>query len=107
MVPSFVLKALAGSLRKQVISDVGLPIGRGASPRPYKAWRLWRAFAWGLAIAFLLQANHWLEIYHGFQTSSFVTPASDLIGRLDVVPVIFVLVAVARNAFMKRRRVKT
>jgi len=106
MLAPYIIKALAGSLRKQVVSDVGLPFGGGASPRPYKPWRLWRAFAWGLGVAVLSQANHWVEVYRNFQNSSFVMAADDLIGRLDVVPVIFVLVAVARNAIMKRRAPK-
>ena len=107
MASPFVLKLLAGSLRKHVFSGAGLQMSRGANPRPYKPWRLWRAFAWGLGVAILSQANHWVEIYRGFQTANFVTSTGDLIGRLDVVPVIFVLVAAGRNAFMKPRRAKT
>jgi hypothetical protein len=95
-------------VRKQVASGTGLPLpasGR-AAPRPYKPWRLWRAFVWGLGVAILFQAAHWAEIYQRFQTASFVTATDDLIGRLDLLPVIFVLVAAARNAVMKRRRAK-
>ena len=104
MVSPFVLKTVAGAVRKHVFSGEGLQMGAGRASRPYKPWRLWRAFAWGVGIAFLFQANHWLEIYHNFQTLSFVAAAADLIGRLDVLPAIFVLVAAARNAVMKRRR---
>jgi hypothetical protein len=104
MVPHFVLKALAGSLRKHVFSGADLQMGGRATPRPYKPWRLWRAFAWGIVLAILFQASHWAEIYHEFETSSLVTSASDVIGRIDVIPIIFVLVAAARNAVMKRRR---
>jgi hypothetical protein len=106
MLSSFVLRTLAGAVRKQVVSGVGLPMSGRGTPRPYKPWRLWRAFAWGLAVAILFQANHWVEIFHRFQNSDFVTAAGDLIGRLDLLPVIFVLAAVARNAIMKRRRAK-
>jgi hypothetical protein len=106
MLSSFVLKTLAGAVRKQVISGAGLPMSRKGTPRPYKPWRLWRAAAWGLGLAVLFQANHWVEIFHRFQTSSLITAAGDLIGRLDLLPVIFVLVAAARNAIMKRRRAK-
>jgi len=104
MVSPFLLKALAGSVRKHVLSGANLQMRGRSAPRPYKPWRLWRAFAWGLGVAVLSQANHWIEIYRGFQTSSLVASAGDLIGRLDLVPVIFVLAAAARNAIMKRRR---
>jgi hypothetical protein len=104
MIPHFVLKALAGSLQKHVVSGVDLRMGGRAAPRPYKPWRLWRAFAWGIVLAILFQANHWAEVYREFETSSLVTSASDVIGRIDVMPIIFVLVAAARNAFMKLRR---
>ena len=106
MITSFVIRTLAGSLRKHALSGVGLQTSSKAPPRPYKPWRLWRAFAWGLGLAILFQANHWAEIYHRFQTSSFIAAADDLIGRLDVLPVIFVLAALARNAMMKLRRAK-
>src|SRR5882757_6383827 len=104
MVSQIVLRALAGSLRKQIFSGAGLQMGGRATPRPYKPWRLWRAFAWGIVLAILFQASHWAEVYHEFETSSLVTSARDAIGRIDVMPIIFVLVAVSRNAFMKRRR---
>ena len=106
MVSPFVLKTLAGTLRKHVFSGAGLQMSGRATPRPYKPWRLWRAFAWGLGVAILFQAAHWVEIYQRFQTASFITAAGDLIGRLDVVPVIFVLATAARNAVMKRRRAR-
>lgn len=107
MVSSFVIRTLAGAVRKHVVSGAGLPMSAKGTPRPYKPWRLSRAFFWGLGIAILFQANHWVEIFHRFQTSSVVAAADDLIGRLDLLPVIFVLVALARNAFMKLRRKKT
>jgi hypothetical protein len=101
-----VVKALAGSLRKHVLSGDNLQMSGGAPRRPYKPWRLSRAFAWGLGVAILAQANHWLEIYRSFQSSSLVAASGDLIGRLDVVPVIFVLAAVVRNAVLRPRRAK-
>jgi len=107
MLSHFVLKTLAGPLRKQLLSGASLPFGGGKSPRPYKPWRLWRAALLGLAVAVLAQAYHWLEIYRNFQTLSFVAASNDLVGRLDLVPVIFAFVAAIRNAIMKRRRIKT
>ena len=104
MVPHFVVKALAGSLRKHVLSGANLQMSGSATRRPYKRWRLSRAFAWGLGVAVLAQANHWLEIYRGFPSSDLVAATGDLIGRLDLMPAIFILVAVARNAVLKARR---
>jgi hypothetical protein len=106
MLSHLVLKTLAGSLRKGVFSGAGLQTGGKARPRPYKPWRLWRAFALGLGVAILAQANYWLEIYRNFQTLSVFAAANDLIGRLDWLPIIFVLVAAARNGIMKRRRAR-
>ena len=105
MVPHFVVKALTGALRKHVLSGGNLQMSRGTR-RAYKPWRLSRAFAWGLGVAVLAQANHWLEIYRNFESSSLVAASGDLIGRLDVMPVIFVLVAIARNAVFKARGAK-
>jgi len=107
MVSSFVLKTLAGALRKQVLAGGGLGLSGNGKPRVYKPWRLWRAFAWGLGVAVLAQAGNWHEIYERFATSNISAAASDLIGRVDVIPVIFVLAAAFRNAVMKRRPAKT
>jgi hypothetical protein len=106
MLSHFVLKTLAGPLRKQLMSGGGLPFGGRTGPRPYKPWRLWRAALLGLGVAVLAQAYHWLEIYRNFETLSFVAATNDLVGRLDVMPVIFAFVAAIRNAIMKRRRPK-
>lgn len=70
-------------------------------PRASPRWSLGKAAFWGLSLSFVV-----MLLDHTWWTQTLNAPLPDflaeVVGRLGVVPLVFVAVAAARNAFGAR-----